>query len=302
MEGYHKSVLLKEVLDNLSVQSGLRYLDCTLGDGGYSLEILKLGGKIVGIDQDPEAIGRTRERFIKEGISEDQFQLVLGNFSNLAELVPGEFAGIVFDLGVSSLQLEEGQRGFSFSKEAELDMRMSPDLAVKAADLVNGLHKGELTELLEKYGEVNDRRIVQAILRARENNQIRSTTELARIIEHAVGHKRGQIHPATQVFQALRIAVNDELNALQAGLRQADRKVSKNGVICVVAFHSLEDRIVKNIFNSWQTDGLGKVITQKPIVPGEQELLENPRSRSAKLRVIRIISRKNQGPNKLLNI
>ncbi len=293
MDGYHKPVLLSEVLEFLNVLESRWFIDCTLGDGGYSLGILEKGGNVVGIDLDPEAIKRAEARFEKLGIDEKRYRLVKGNFRNIDELlgpeslyVRDDIHGIVFDLGVSSLQLEDESRGFSFSKEAKLDMRMDPELSVLAMDLVNGLHKGELIELLAKYGESTDLRIVNAIIGARERGKIETTTQLASIVEKAVGgRKSGQIHPATTIFQALRIAVNDELHSLEEALPNALDLLTSNGKIVIVSFHSLEDRIVKNVFKNWVDQQLGQVLTEKPILPSQQEIEENPRSRSAKLRV-----------------
>ncbi|KKQ67163.1 MAG: Ribosomal RNA small subunit methyltransferase H [Candidatus Daviesbacteria bacterium GW2011_GWA2_38_24] len=292
MDGYHKSVLLKEVIENLSVLRNSWYIDATLGDGGYSLEILKKGGKVVGIDADPEALERTRERLKKEGINKEDYILVEGNFSRLDEIIGelrwfGEFRGIVFDLGVSSLQLEKAEKGFSFLREGPLDMRMSPDLSVKAADLINGLNRGELEKLFWVYGEFRDKRVVDAIIEYRSRKPIQTTLELAGIIERAVGgRKKGDTHPATTIFQALRIAVNDELNSLKEGLEGAFERLTIGGRIAVVSFHSLEDRIVKNFFKDLEEKGEGEVLTKKPITPIEEEIRQNPRSRSAKLRIL----------------
>lgn len=290
---YHKSILLKEIVDLLKVENESFYIDCTLGDGGHSLEILKRGGKVIGIDQDPEAIVRSRERFVEEGIDESRFNLIRGNFSKLEELTKNLLLideegvkGILFDLGVSSLQFDKGSRGFSFSKEADLDMRMDPDLTVKAMDLVNGLNKGELEKLLALYGEVRDRRIVNEIVKVRQGGMIVTTTELARIIERVVGRKNNGIHPATQVFQALRIAVNDELNSLRQALPQAFNLLLGGGVMLVISFHSLEDRIVKELFKKWRDEGKGEIM-ESVIRPNDEELILNPRSRSSKLRVFK---------------
>ena len=304
MEGYHKSVLLKEVLGFLDVQEGAWYVDGTLGDAGYSLGIFEKGGNIVGIDQDPEAIKRAKERLEKLEVEPLRYKLVKGNFREMDEILKRAMPagrqvqddkdgvqddginGVVLDLGVSSLQLEEVERGFSFSKEAPLDMRMDPELGVRAMDLVNGLHKGELIQLFERYGENTDRRVVNAILQAREQGKIETTTQLATIIEKAVGRGSG-IHPATTIFQALRIAVNDELNSLEEALPKALEILQPGGKIVVVSFHSLEDRIVKKCFNEWMSADLGWILTDKPIEPREEEITGNPRSRSAKLRAFR---------------
>lgn len=317
MEEYHEPVLLREVIEALDVKKGGWYLDCTLGDGGHSLEILRLGGNVLGIDVDPEALKRAKERLGNFGFL-GRFRGVQGNFRDIKDLMSSQFgidftaqtsepcllpsakrknliqqtetkfAGVLFDLGVSSLQLENPERGFSFGKEGPLDMRMDPNLEVKALDLVNGLNKGELYELFNKLGqEKYYRAISDALVRARQVRPIRSTTELAKVVERVVGRKE-RIHPATRIFQALRIAVNDELNALREVLPQALEKTLENGHILVISFHSLEDRIVKDTFRKWQDQKLGWVVTKKPITPSLGEINRNPRSRSAKLRIFKV--------------
>ena len=251
MEGYHKSVLLREAVDALNVRDAW-YLDCTLGDGGHSIEIIKRGGKVVGIDVDPQALERVQKRFKDGGISEDRYKLVQGNFRDAKNLIEKQtelrqkFAGAIFDLGVSSLQLESPERGFSFLKKGPLDMRMDPTLAVSALDLLNALSRKELYELFLKLGEEKySWRLADALVSARQVKPVVNTLELARLIEKTVGRK-DKIHPATKVFQALRIAVNDELRAFEEGLNQVKDLIEKNGYIVVISFHSLEDRIVKN--------------------------------------------------------
>ena len=296
MEGYHEPVLLREVIESLRVGNDEWYLDCTLGDGGHSLEILKLGGRVVGIDVDPEALKRTQERFSKLGIEQSRYILIQGNFRDIKNLIsqtePGNLkvSGILIDLGVSSLQLGSPQRGFSFSRNGPLDMRMDPSLQVSALDLINGLNKGELNELFSKLGEEKyARAISDALVLKRQVGQIETTEQLARVVEKAVRRKKESIHPATRIFQALRIAVNDELNALREVLPQALEVIEKDGHILVISFHSLEDRIVKNNFKSWEDQGLGSVLTRKPITPSKEERMMNPRSRSAKLRAFKKI-------------
>lgn len=298
---YHNSVLLKEVMGALDPAYGgvnIRdawYIDCTLGDGGHSIEIIKRGGKVVGIDVDPQALGRVQERFKElgySGILGERIKLVQGNFRDVKNLIkqtdkPNQkFAGAIFDLGVSSVQIETPERGFSFSKEGPLDMRMDPTLQVRALDLINAGGRKELNELFSRLGEEKySRRLADALVLAREVRSITTTGELAEIVERAV--VRRDKHPATQVFQALRIAVNDELGALQEGLDQTIDLIEKNGGIVVISFHSLEDRIVKFTFRRWEEQGLGKIITTKPIVPKDNEIRNNPRSRSAKMRVFK---------------
>lgn len=300
--GYHASVLLQEVIDALvppgvaDRDAGEWFIDATLGDGGYSIEIIKRGGKVVGIDVDPQALERVQQRFASLGIDRSKYILIQGNFRDLenlilkqTETVDRKIQGVVFDLGVSSLQLEAPERGFSFTREGKLDMRMDPTLQVRALDLVNALNKGELSELFIKFGEEKlARQLAGAVVSARQVAAIETTAELAQIVSGVYGKLRIKTHgvnPATRVFQALRIAVNDELNALQEGLTGALNLTQNYGHILVISFHSLEDRIVKNTFTQWQTQGFGQILTDKPIEASEAEVLVNPRSRSAKLRV-----------------
>ncbi len=252
-----------------------------------------------------------RKRFKDLGISEDRYKLIQGNFRDLKNLIStvslesgrvkqtdtglkfagakSNLAGAIFDLGVSSLQLETPQRGFSFSKEGPLDMRMDPELKVRALDLINAGGRRELSELFNRLGEEKySKRLADALISAREVIPITTTEQLAGIVERAVGRKRGEIHPATRIFQALRIAVNDELDALVEGLDQVIDLIQENGQIVVISFHSLEDRIVKLKFKKWEGEELGDIITKKPIVPTGLEVARNPKSRSAKLRVFRV--------------
>lgn len=294
MEGYHTSVLRKEVMQALGVAPDKWYLDATLGDGGYSLEILKQGGKVVGIDVDPEAIKRTRARLEASGIRQQDYRLVQGNFRDInkqAELANQKFNGAIFDLGVSSLQLMTPDRGFSFAKTGPLDMRMDPNLQVQALDLVKALTRKELDELFSKLGEEKySKRLANAVVSAREvGKELNTTRDLSELVEKTVGKKKNKTHPATKIFQALRIAVNDELGALIDGLDGVKEKIFKNGHIVVISFHSLEDRIAKFTFRDWQKQGLGQVVTKKPVVPSEDEIRENPRSRSAKMRVFEVL-------------
>ena len=314
MEGYHRSVLLREAIEVLEVRDGKWYLDCTLGDGGHTLEILRRGGKVVGIDVDPEAIERARKRLGNLGYLENSV-LIQGNFRDINNLISlshfvrqnqtswdkqtdtarHKFAGAIFDLGVSSLQLENPERGFSFVKKGPLDMRMDPTLQVRALDLTNTLTRRELYELFSSLGEEKySWQVADTLVRAREVKPFKTTTELAEVVVRAVGRVRGlpadrqgKIHPATKVFQALRIAVNDELDALQEGLEEVKDLLEKNGHIVVISFHSLEDRIVKNTFKQWESMGIGEILIKKPVIASEVEVRVNPRSRSAKMRVFK---------------
>lgn len=321
MEGYHSSVLLKEAVDALIPtrlhQDGLAsagrdawYLDLTLGDGGHAIEVIKRGGRVVGIDVDPQALERVRKRLGSLGYL-DKIVLRQGNFRDLKnlisrrEIVPRfislqadtagkKFAGAIFDLGVSSLQLENPERGFSFGKIGPLDMRMDPSLTVRALDLLNALSRKELYELFLKLGEEKySWAVAGALVLARKVGEvtgIRTTKDLAELIERVyrkAGIRDSKVHPATRVFQALRIAVNDELDALKEGLSSSIDLIEKNGRIVVISFHSLEDRIVKNTFKGWQFAGMGEILTKKPIIPSDEEMKGNSRSRSAKMRIFK---------------
>lgn len=287
MSQSHISVLKSESIAGLNIEPGEWYIDATLGAGGHTKAILELGGKVVGIDQDEVAIN-----MVKQDVSSDQLVIVKDNFNHLAAIAENlhleSVGGILFDLGVSSMQLDTGDRGFSFMADAPLDMRMSSELAVTAKDLINGLGKKELYDLFTKYaGEERARPIVAAILVARRIKPIQTTRELADIISRVYKGKHGRLHPATKVFQALRIAVNDELNSLKEALPQALTLLKPYGRIVVISFHEGEDRIVKETFSTWESEGKVTQLTDKPITPSQQELDHNIRARSAKLRIAR---------------
>jgi 16S rRNA (cytosine1402-N4)-methyltransferase len=293
MNDYHKTVLLKEAIDYLNIDKGKIYIDATLGGGGHTFEILKRGGRVIGIDADEEALeyaGKDLRVKIKDlRIGNDVF-LVKGNFKDVDKIVREnkikKISGAIFDLGVSSHQLESAERGFSFMKEGPLDMRMDRDLSVKAEGLINILTDRELVELFEKYGEEGFARLIaKGIVRERKISPIKTTTELVEIVKRVVPKFKTDINPATKVFQALRIAINDELNSLKESLPKVYELLNNGGRISVITFHSLEDRIIKHQFKDWEDLGLGKVITKKPVIPTEAELKENRRARSSKLRV-----------------
>lgn len=306
----HTPVLLKEVLRALSPRDGGIYVDGTFGGGGYSVALLEAADcKVFGIDRDRQAIARGRAL---EARFEGRLTLIEGRFSEMDALVKAagvdKVDGVALDIGVSSHQLENASRGFSFQAEGPLDMRMDGK-GESAADVVNGYPESELADIIYRYGEEKkSRRIAKKIVEAREKNPIRTTTELARIVSKALGagNARGarRTHPATRVFQALRIYVNQELSELEAGLKAAERILSEGGRLAVVTFHSLEDRIVKTFFKlrSGQipqgsrhsppdaTPGKWREPTlflerSSAITPGEAEIAANPRARSAKLRV-----------------
>lgn len=287
MANYHVPVLVKEVIEGLRVRAGGGYVDATVGGGGHGEAILKLQGRLLDIDQDPEAIKAARERFASACPA--FWRLARGNFRDLKKIVQmnnfKEVVGVLFDLGVSSHQLETAGRGFSFNSSGPLDMRMNPELKVTAADLVNGLNRGELTELFERLGgERLAGKIAAGICQAREKEPFRSADQLTELIAQ-VRPRKGPFdrnHPATQCFQALRIAVNDELNSLREALPQAWEILVKGGRLVVISFHSGEDRIVKRFLKD---SSQWKVVTRKPVKATTTEVIANPRSRSARLRV-----------------
>ena len=290
---FHAPVLLKEAVRFLNVKQGKKYIDSTIGGGGHAKAILKAGGEVLGIDCDVEAVKFARKRLVS-ACPPDVFRwkVALGNFVDLKKIARengfGKLDGVIFDLGVSSYQLEMGRRGFSFAVEAPLDMRMDSRLRVSAADLINGLSKGELYELFIKYGEEKlARPIAAAVVRARALNPISSGHQLAEIVVRVYKkyyRTRSRIHPATKVFQALRIAVNDELNNLRKALPQAAGLLQPKGRLVVISFHGLEDGIVKRFFREKQKEGILTTMTQKPVVASAEEVKRNPRARSAKLR------------------
>jgi 16S rRNA (cytosine1402-N4)-methyltransferase len=293
----HLPVLLAEVLKALQPLEGARIVDGTFGAGGYSRALLEAGASVVAIDRDPNVAP------FAQALARDfpnRFTFVPGTFSALDSLageIGGAFDGVVLDIGVSSMQLDEADRGFSFMREGPLDMRMAGQ-GESAADLVNGLEADQLANLLYAYGEERkSRRIAQFIVAARAEEPITTTTQLARIIEKSIGRKPGDAHPATRSFQALRIAVNAEFDELVEGLFAAERLLPENGRLAVVTFHSLEDRIVKRFFDPekgapTQSRHLPQVVSEerrwrgvaKAVKAGEAELARNPRSRSATLR------------------
>ena len=290
----HLPVLLDEVLEALAPLEGARFLDGTFGAGGYTRELLEAGASVVAIDRDPNVVSFA-DRLGTE--FPQNFRFVAGRFAELDALAGGPVDGVVLDIGVSSMQLDEPQRGFSFQREGPLDMRMAGE-GTTAADLVNTLDEGELADLLFVYGEERkSRRIAHGIVAARAAAPVRTTTELARLIEKAVGRKPGDVHPATRSFQALRIAVNAELDELVEGLFASERLLSEGGRLAVVTFHSLEDRIVKRFFDPEKSAptrsrhlpevaaeerrwaSVGKAVKASPA-----EVARNPRARSATLR------------------
>lgn len=289
-EPSHVPVLLWEVIGALDVKPGKWYLDATFGRGGHTGEILKAGGNVVAFDVDQEAFDFATTVFSKE-LTDGRLIFFQSNFDNLIEIAKkfGEIkiSGILADFGMSSDQIENDERGFSFSREAQLDMRMDPTLSVTAKDLVNGMTKPELIRMLRDFAqERRAKKIAEAIDRARRSSPIQTTTQLARVIAESVP-REGGIHQATKTFMALRMLVNDELGVIERMLPQALDVLERDGKLVMISFHQGEDRIVKHFFRSSEEQGLGEVMTKKPIMASNQEISENPRSRSAKLRIFR---------------
>ncbi len=285
----HIPVLLKEVLQILNPQSGDTFIDCTFGAGGHARAILDRTaphGRLLGIDLSQEVVTRAQKEFAAYG---DRLILRQGNFRNLKaityDVAISQCAGILMDLGVSSEELEDSKLGISFRIAGPLDMRFSGE-GTTAAEIVNGWKEVDLTRIIRQFGEERyATQIVRAIVMSRKKRRIITTTELAHIVARAVpqNYERGRIHPATRTFQALRIAVNDELGNLSSALMPAIELLKKGGRIIVISFHSLEDRIVKRFFREEAGKTL-RLLTKKPVQSGEEEVRRNPRARSAKLR------------------
>jgi len=283
----HEPVLLEEVMELLAVRAGGVYVDGTLGLGGHASEVLRRstpGGRLLGFDRDPEALARATVVLAPFG---ERAQLQHARYSQIPQRVEeGAADGLMLDLGVSSLQLDDAARGFSFRREGPLDMRMDPYDETSAADVVNRMREAELADVIYQYGEERrSRQIARAIVEARRGAGITTTTHLAEIVRRAARGPRGDIDPATRTFQALRIYVNGEITELTSSLPALARRLKPGGRMAVIAFHSLEDREVKNAFRELGKDGF-RVLTKKPVRPGEAEIARNPRSRSARLRAI----------------
>ena len=311
MEFHHMSVLLNECIDNLNITPDGIYVDGTMGGGGHSLEIAKrlTTGRLICIDQDPNAHEAAGKRLAEY---KDRITFVRDNFGNIANILDSlgieKIDGMLLDIGVSSHQLDEAERGFSYQQDAPLDMRMNPDRPFSAYDVVNGYDEDELDRVIFTYGEERwARRIAQFIVKEREAKPIETTGELVDIIKKAVpkGARKDGPHPAKRTFQAIRIEVNGELEVLQRAIDDVAARLAVGGRLCIITFHSLEDRIVKEAFRKQENPcicppqfpvcvcgkkPLGRVITRKPILPSKEELEENPRSRSAKLRVLEGVS------------
>jgi 16S rRNA (cytosine1402-N4)-methyltransferase len=292
----HAPVLLREVLQYLNCQPNRIYVDGTVGSGGHAraiLEVTSPTGRLIGMDWDKEAIGRARENLSSFG---RRVELREGNCKDLKsvleELSIHAVDGILLDLGLSTEQLEDEGRGFSFLRNGPLDMRMSREGRVTAQDLLRRLSVGEMSRILRGYGEERwAGRIAKAVVRRRQTAPLRTTGELVDVIRRSVPARRGRIHPATRTFQALRIAVNEELQNLETFLQQGQDLLNPGGRLVILSFHSLEDRLVKNHFRQWAKGAEGNpplfsILTRKPVVPSYAEVLANPQARSAKLRAV----------------
>ncbi|MEP4076723.1 16S rRNA (cytosine(1402)-N(4))-methyltransferase RsmH [Haloferula sp.] len=303
--GYHVSVLPRETTEWMEAGEGKFIIDGTLGGGGHSEAFLKAGARVLGVDRDPEALAHASKRLSVYG---DRFRTWQGNFADLGDYPEGQGGeradGLLLDLGVSSRQLDAAERGFSFRGEGPLDMRMGPATELTAAEVVNNWSEDDLLKILWEYGEERKaRRIVRAILARRDERPFETTTDLADCIEKAVG-RSGRTHPGTKTFQAIRIAVNDELGSLERALEKSVDLLKPGGRLLVITFHSLEDRMVKRFMQERSKVWLDqpdwpeprpnprrafRLPQRKAIAPSDQEIQVNPRARSAKLRVAELL-------------
>jgi len=283
----HKSVLLKETVDFLNVTPGGIFADATLGGGGHTKEILRRGGRVIGIDRDPQALEMAR----KEIGDNKNFRGTLGNFNQIdrvaKEYNEPEFNGVIFDLGLSSFQLLGTGRGFSFKKDERLDMRASPTISQTARDVINNFTREEIYEIFTKFGEERlSSRLADLIKARRSISPIDTTRDLYEIIRFVAGSEINAQKVAQRVFQALRIFVNDEVRNLKEALPAALEIMRVRGRLVVISYHSLEDRIVKEFFRRCEKEGKVKILTKHPIVPAREEVYENTSSRSGKLRAV----------------
>ena len=288
----HTPVLLKEAIDLLAPRPNMTVVDCTLGMGGHSLAILPRlmpSGGVIAIERDAQALELAKARLVEFA---PHVEFVHGNFRDLPTIVRrlgrDTVNGLIADLGMSSLHVEHPHRGFSFLQEGPLDMRMDPQESVTAASLIQRISQRELTQLLWTYGEERwAARIARRIVETRRAHPLETTTQLAQLVERAIPRPRTRgIHQATRTFQALRIAVNDELGALKSLLERLTEVLAPGGRAVIISFHSLEDRLVKQAFRQGAQADIFRLLTKKPIRPSQAEIAANPRSRSAKLRAV----------------
>lgn len=281
----HISVMMEQVLDGLSIKADGVYWDGTFGGGGHSskiLEALSEQGRLIGSDRDLTAMARS-ERFAGDA----RFTFLRGAISKVVDEIPEGIDGFLWDLGVSTMQIKDPERGFAFMADGPLDMRMDTADGETAADLVNSLPEKELADLIYKYGEERlSRRIARLVVLERKEKRIEDTATLADICRRAYPRKRHRIDPATRTFQALRIAVNGELDEIESSIPKALAKLAPGGRAVIISFHSLEDRIVKHTFREFAKTGPFQILTKKPLIPTDEETHANPAARSAKLRVL----------------
>ncbi|MFD2256838.1 16S rRNA (cytosine(1402)-N(4))-methyltransferase RsmH [Luteolibacter algae] len=304
-ESYHLPVLPEEVLKMMDATEGKYIIDGTLGGGGHSELMLKAGARVLGVDRDPEALAHAGKRLEVFGPRFSTFQANFSEIPTYPGIEAGELAdGLLLDLGVSSRQLDSAPRGFSFMREGPLDMRMGPNATMTAAELVNSWPESEIARILYSFGEEpRSRRIAAAIVKYRESKDFETTTELAECIEKAIG-RSGKIHPATRSFQAIRMAINEELESLSSILNSASKVLKPGGRLLVITFHSLEDRMVKRFLRhhsqpfiddpTWpeprpNPDYQYRLLSKKAIAGTPEEISVNPRARSAKLRVAQLL-------------
>lgn len=289
MDYFHKPVLLEETIEGLRVRKNGRYIDGTIGGGGHTQKILEEGGIVLGIDQDIEAIEHLKKKFESEE-AKGQIKLVNGNFADIENIAQAnDFSpvdGILLDLGVSSFQIDQSGRGFTFRNTEPLNMRMDNRNSLTAYEIVNKYTEEELRVIFAKYGEIPEAdEVAHAIVERRKTGEIKLNSELSQAIEQVI-KPNGKTNPSTRVFQAIRIAVNDEIENLKKGLDAGFKLLDKGGRMEIISFHSLEDRITKLFFLKLVQTGQARIVNKKPIVASENETVQNRRARSAKLRII----------------